>query len=228
MKDTSSRRIFLKSSAASIAAGYLALPAVAENSNPKGNIKYKLTLDILKKSYKSEFTASKRYTAFADKALEEKYPNIAYTFTALSFSEDIHALRFADVLKTLGSSVEKVKPKFTVKSTKENLENAAAKEMGKIQNYYPEIIRILNREGHDEAIVSAMYALKGHRQHEEDIKQIARFAGVFFGPVSKHIEKKTLDFHVCRNCGSTLEVPPNLACEICNRSISHYLRIKRK
>jgi rubrerythrin len=72
--------------------------------------------------YKDETKACLRYGAFAQKAKEEQYQNVARLFLALQSSERIHARNFRDILKTLGArAVEKGKRAIDVGDTGANL-----------------------------------------------------------------------------------------------------------
>ena len=189
--------------------------------------KFPLTVGVLRKAFQSEITASRRYSKYSNRALVDEYPNIAYTFAAFAVSEKIHANNFMEILKELGITVSDEKPDIPVSDTKSNLEDVAKRELEKIGNTYPNFFKILSGESHDNSIIHCMYALKSHRQHEKEIQKIAKYTGMFFGAVSDKIEKLNLDFHICGICGSTLDAPPKMPCEICNHPPSYYKQIPR-
>ncbi len=223
------RRRFLRISILS-AALYPILPAglslAGENAVGKGD-SFPVTIRVLCEGYQSEINASRCYRQYCQRALSDEFPNIAYTFAALAVSEKIHANNYSIILNDLGTFVHEEKPAMPVSNTKKNLKDAARSEMEKITNTYPDFLKRLSVESYDRAIVNCMYALKSHRQHETEIRLIARYAGLFFGAVSHEIEKKNLDFHVCKICGSTLDVRPDMPCEICNYPLSYYEKISR-
>jgi len=190
-----------------------------ENRNP-------LTPDLLKRAYWKERIAYKHYERYSQKALSENYPNIAYLFSALSSSEKIHADNYLKVIVSLASSIKEKEIPVSVASTKSNLKEAAIKELEKIEKFYPEILKKLSSEAHDEAILNCIYSWKSHKQHEEIIKQIEKNSGIFFKPLAKKIESMKPDYYVCGICGSTLEKEPAISCPICSNSVSHYKKIE--
>jgi rubrerythrin len=229
LKTLCTRREFLRVSALS-AVLYPMLPAglsLAEEKVVAKEGRFPVTVEVLCEGYRSEISASRRYRQFCRRALSDEFPNIAYTFAALAVSEEIHANNYSKILNDLGTMVHDEKPAISISDTKKNLEDAANREMEKINNTYPGFLKRLSAESYDKAIVNCMYSLKSHRQHEKEIRLIAKYAGVLFGAVSHEIEKRDLDFHVCKICGSTLDVRPDMPCEICNYPLSYYEKIPR-
>lgn len=85
--------------------------------------------------------ASAKYAAYSKKAKEEGFLKIAKLFEATSNSEKIHANNHIAVLEKLGVKAEEVQPKFEVKSTKENLNDAIAGESYEMTTMYPGFIK---------------------------------------------------------------------------------------
>ena len=203
-------------------------PAMAAVSSDSASaVEYPQTISIIQRACRAEKIAAKHYVGFTEKALQEQYPNIAYLFHAFSFSEQIHADNYRDILTDLGQKTEN--PPFTIEisDTRSNLKTAAAKELDKIEAFYPGLLHELETESCEAAIISCMYAWKSHQQHEEKARQILHYSGFFFGSVAGEIEGLRLDFYVCRICGSTIDEKPHAPCAICNRSLSNYTRIPR-
>lgn len=193
----------------------------------KENDEYPLTIDILQEAYWAEMTAKKNYDEYCQKALSQNYPNIAYLFTALSISEKIHADNYQRLIIALGSTIENKKIPVSINDTKANLNIAAVKEMEKIEKFYPEILKKLSSESHDQAVISCMYSWKSHQQHEKVIKDIKKYSGIFFKPLAKKIERMQPNYYVCDICGSTVDKEPQTPCEICNYPMSHYEKLNR-
>jgi len=74
---------------------------------------------------------------------------------------------------------------------------ATVKEMEEIENFYPKILNDLSAESHDQAVIRCMYSWKSYKQHEEIIKDIKRYAGLFFYPLTQKIEGMNPDYYVC-------------------------------
>jgi hypothetical protein len=80
---------------------------------------YPKTIDALQERYTFEIEAVQEFLAYAQKALSEDYPNIAYLFIALATSESVHARNFKRLLCDLGFEVKEIaKPEFEVSSTR--------------------------------------------------------------------------------------------------------------
>ena len=199
--------------------------AVAEEKI--NNNSYFLTIDILKEAYWAEIIASKHYDAFCERALSEKFPNIAYLFSTLSISEKIHADNYEKLISSLGATFPKREIPIAVTDTKSNLKIASMKELEKIEKFYPNVLKNLQPESHDQAIINCVYSWKSHQQHEEMINDIRRYSGFFFRTLAKKIESMKPNDYVCEICGSTINEKPKNPCEICNYALYHYKNIKR-
>jgi len=191
------------------------------------NPQYPLTLAILKEAYWAERIAGLHYNGYCRKALTEHYPNIAYLFSALAISEKIHAENYQNLILSMGSVTGVKKFPVFLATTKKNLNMAAQKELEKINEFYPEILKRLSSESHDQAVINCMYSWKSHQQHEKIISDIKKFSGFFFGSLAKRIESMDPDYYVCEICGSTIDAPPTTPCEICNHPLSHYQKLDR-
>jgi rubrerythrin len=181
---------------------------------------------VLQESFRTEMIAYKHYVGYTSKALSEKYPNVAYLFYSFSYSEKVHADNYRRILAALGYEAKPIQIEIEVRDTKLNLQKAAQNELEKIKTTYPNFIRELESESCDEAIVSCMYSWKSHQQHEEKVKEIRKYSGMFFSSVSSRIEGLNLDFHVCKVCGSTIDKVPDLPCVICNKPKLNYQKIE--
>ena len=188
---------------------------------------FPLTVAVLKEAFVLEMKANRHYVGFAHKALEERYPNIAYMFIAFSESEKTHADNYRRILLPLGESPEEPGTQITVSDTRDNVRTAAKNELDKIDRTYPEYIQRLQAEANEPSVVNCMYSWKSHQQHEEEIKKIIRYSGLFFDQVAKKIEGGSPDYFVCNHCGSTISEPPEIACIICHYPMKYYRRIER-
>lgn len=117
--------------------------------------KYPETVAVLGKAYLGEMQAQVKYAAFAQKAIEEGYPNIVYLFSSLSYSESIHAKNFKDLLSELKADIPDVQvAEIKCITTKENLRNAVKVELNEIDDYYPDFIEKIAPEGYSRATQS--------------------------------------------------------------------------
>lgn len=189
--------------------------------------RYPLTIDLIKKAYRAEMIASMHYDGYCQKALSEDYQNIDYLFSSLSISEKIHADNYQKLIVSLGATLRKIKISASISNTKANLNIASMKELEKINKFYPEILKELSSESHEQAVISCMYFWKSHKQHEEMINDIKKYSGAFFRLLSKKIESMKHNYYVCEICGSTINERPEKPCVICNYPMSHHREINR-
>ena len=157
------------------------------------------TVGDLKEAFKGETTASAKYNAYAQKAREEGYPNIALLFEAASKSESIHAGNHKAALAQLGEKHPTVDPEFEVKSTRENLEDAIKGESYEVATMYPGFIKEANNAKVNIALLSFNYAYQTEQKHK-----------VMYENALKALDNKNdaslpARYQVCPTCGNTYE-----------------------
>ncbi len=150
-----------------------------EKNSP--SIGYPDTLFVLKQAYETELIAHRHYLRYVEKALADKFQNIAYMFHVFSFSEKIHADNNARIINELGRTTSKISVTIHVRDTKSNLATASEKEIEKIKTTYPRFLKKLAPEGYEEAIINCMYSWKSHRQHEKEVKKYSATLTFFLG-----------------------------------------------
>ena len=110
------------------------------------------TDENLKAAFAGESQANRRYLAFAKKADEEGFPQIAKLFRAAAEAETVHAHNH---LKVMGQ----------IKSTVDNLGTAVSGETYEFKKMYPEFIEDAKKEGNKQAEMSFEYANKVEQIH---------------------------------------------------------------
>ena len=153
----------------------------------------KKTEQNLKEAFAGESQANRKYLAYAKKADEEGYKQVAKLFRAAAEAETIHALSH---LRELG----------TVKITKDNLEDAIGGETHEFQNMYPQMIADAQSENEKGAERSFMYANAVEKIHADLYKKAVENLG----------KNPEVDYYVCMVCGNTVEGEPPDKCPICN------------
>lgn len=177
------------------------------------------TTKNLQAAFKGETTASAKYAAYSKKAEQEGYHQIALLFKAASTAENIHANNHKAVLQESGVSVPVIKPEFTVKSTKENLQDAIAGETYEATTMYPEFLTAANEAGNQLAMISLNYAYKTEKKHK-----------VFYEAALAALQNNTVKslptvFYVCPTCGNTYETTAPARCGISMTSGEKFLKI---
>ena len=179
------------------------------------------TIENVKAAIKGETTASAKYAAYAAKAKEEGFIQIAKLFEAASKSESIHAANHTKVLTDMGEKMDEVKPAFDVKSTKENLEDAIKGETYETTTMYPDFIKVADEEKADNASLSFSYAFQTEKKH------LAFYQNALKALDAKDFSTLAAEYYVCPKCGNTYD---NLKvaefCEICGTAKDKFIVIK--
>ena len=146
----------------------------------------------LEEAFAGESQANRTYLAFASKAEDEGYKQVAKLFRAAADAETVHALSH---LRELGK----------VKSTGENLREAIGGETHEFQSMYPKMIDEANAEGAKGALRSFTFANQVEKIHADLYKKALEQLG----------KNEEIDYHVCQVCGNTVEGDPPDKCPIC-------------
>ena len=110
------------------------------------------TDENLKIAFASESQTNIEYLAYAHKAMDEGLMEIAQLFREAAGAEVVHALSH-------------LKAMDVVKTTKENLREAAEGESLEILSMYPKFIEEAQSEGRAEAAKSFMIAFEREKHH---------------------------------------------------------------
>ncbi len=163
------------------------------------------TVDNLKNAIAGESQANRRYLAFARKADEDGFSQVAKLFRAAAEAETVHALNH---LRIAGD----------VRSTAENLEGAVAGETFEYKKMYPEYIAVAKQEKNQQATWSFDVANRVEEVH----------AGLFSNAVQAFKSNKHLaqvDYYVCGVCGNTVEGEAPEKCPICGSPKSRFFKV---
>jgi rubrerythrin len=180
--------------------------------------KAKATDDLLA-AYKGETTASAKYAAYSKKAEEEGFHQIALLFKATSTSEKLHAANHKTVLEDSGVKVPPISPEFTVKSTKENLEDAIKGETYEATIMYPEFLKDADAAGNQMALISLNYALKTEKRHRVMYETALAALG------NNTVKTLSSVYYVCPTCGNTYDATPTQRCGICMTGSEKFIKI---
>jgi rubrerythrin len=153
------------------------------------------TNENLKNAFTGESQANRRYIAFARKADDEGFPQIAKLFRAAAEAETVHALNHLRVSSG-------------VKSTAANLETALSGETFEFQKMYPEYLKAAEQEGNKQAVWSFDVANKVEQIH----------ASLYTKAIEAMKNKQDLsqiEYYVCSVCGNTVEDNVPERCPIC-------------
>jgi rubrerythrin len=178
----------------------------------------KTTEDLLA-AFKGETTASAKYAAYSKKAEQEGYHQIALLFKAASTAEKIHATNHQSVLEDAGTKVAPVTPEFTVKSTKENLQDAIKGETYEATTMYPEFLKDAESAGNQLALISLNYAFKTEKKHR------VMYENALAALDKNAVKSLSVVYYVCATCGNTYDAAPPQRCGICMTGAEKFIKI---
>lgn len=164
------------------------------------------TEENLKGAFAGESQANRKYTAFAKKAEEDGFKQVAKLFRAAADAETVHALNHLNVLGG-------------VKSTKENLNEAINGETHEFKEMYPKMIEEAEKEGNDAAKISFSGANAVEKTHAELYEKALESI-----KAGKDSEEK--DIYVCEVCGHTVEGEAPDVCPVCKVSKEKFKKIE--
>ena len=91
------------------------------------------------------------------------------------------------------------KPEFTVKTTKENLNDAITGEGYEISTMYPEFLVIANDAGNQLSLVSLNYAYKTEKKHK------VLYEKALAALESNSFSSLATVYYICPTCGNTYD-----------------------
>ena len=164
-------------------------------------IKGMKTLRHLKAGFIAESQAHQRNLAFAIKAEEEGYPQVAKLFRAIAEAEGIHAFNH---LRLLGA----------VASTQENLETAFERE-SLASSTYPQFIKEANEE--DNAHVARIFG------YSRDVER--GHAKLYEKALEHMLGDVETEYYVCGVCGYVSDGDLPEVCPICGAPRERFRRV---
>lgn len=164
----------------------------------------KKTGQFLKEAFAGESQANRKYLAFAAKAEEEGYPQVARLFRAAAEAETVHAHNH---LRVLGG----------IKTTRENLKEAIEGETHEFKTMYPEMIDAAREEGEKLAERTFRFANEVEKEHAK-----------LYQKLLDNLEnlKEEYPYYVCTVCGFTAEKEPPAVCPVCGAKGDMFRRIE--
>jgi rubrerythrin len=161
------------------------------------------TRENLELAFVGEAKAYFRLLAFARRAEEDGYPQIASLFRAVALAESVHAGNHFDLLEKVGATEENLKLSFE----KETFVNEVA---------YPEFLRQAWAAEDKQAI----WAFTKARNAEE------RHAKLYKLALSEMVSDRRTVYYVCSNCGWVEDGVRPEACPNCQSPGERYREVK--
>jgi rubrerythrin len=162
------------------------------------------TTENLKEAFAGESQASQKYLAFARKAEQEGFANIAKLFRTAAEAERIHAEGHFKALDGVSTTVE-------------NLKCAIAGETYEFTEMYPPMLEQAEKENH-KAKRMFNYAPKAEEVHAGLYKLALEF-------VQQGKDLNVSDIYLCPVCGHIEFGKPDANCPICGALESKYVKL---
>ncbi|MGA3213309.1 MAG: ferritin family protein [Terriglobales bacterium] len=193
------------------------LPAAAVAGTQTADKGSPRTLENLQAAFDGESNARNKYLAFAKKAVEEGYGEVASLFRAAAKAEEIHAHNHGVVIRSLGAEPKADIQAPEVKSTRENLAVAIAGETYERDTMYPEFIAEAKAAKNSDALRTFTFAIKTEAEHArlytEALNKLETLKGA------------SRQYFVCAVCGYTTENLNFLRCLVCGVAKEEYIRV---
>jgi rubrerythrin len=162
------------------------------------------TLDNLKEAFAGESQANQKYRAFAKKAEQDGFPNIARLFRTAAEAERIHAEGHLAAMEKIGS-------------TADNLQAAFDGETYEYKEMYPPMLEQATAEGHK---AKRMF---GYAQEAEEVH--ARIYTLALEAVKQGKDLTEVEFYLCPVCGYIEIGKPGDVCPICKTKADKFVQI---
>ena len=158
----------------------------------------------LKDAFAGESQANRKYLAFAKKAEQEGFANVARLFRTVAEAETIHAHAHLQALGHVGS-------------TADNLKAAMGGETWEYKEMYPPMFERAQAAGHQAKRMFG-YALKAEEVH-------ARLYQAALDAVAAGKDLTETEFYLCPVCGHVELGKPPAACPICGLKGERHVKV---
>ncbi|HEY3445547.1 MAG TPA: rubrerythrin family protein [Myxococcales bacterium] len=162
------------------------------------------TMENLKEAFAGESQARNKYLAFAKKAEQDGFANVAKLFRAAAEAELVHAQGHFQAMGGVGSTVD-------------NLQAAFEGETYEHEKMYPPMLEQAQKEGHKGKAMIGL-ALKAEKVHAELYRKALE-------AVRAGKDLTETEFYYCPVCGHVELGKPGQKCPICGAAPEKYQKI---
>lgn len=163
------------------------------------------TNDNLKEAFAGESQANRKYLAFAKKAEQDGFPQVAKLFRAAAEAETVHAHAH---FRVMGG----------VEGTAENLQTAILGEGFEFKEMYPKFVAEAEAEGNKPAVFSFKRALTVEEIHHGLYSKALE-------SVNSGSDLPQTKIFVCAVCGNTVEGSAPDKCPVCGASHDQFKEV---
>ena len=162
------------------------------------------TIDNLKDAFAGESQANQKYRAFAKKAEQDGFPNVARLFRTAAEAERIHAEGHLKSLEGIGS-------------TADNLQTAISGETHEYKEMYPPMLDQAKIDDHKAKRMFG-YALEAEAVH-------AKLYALALEAVKQGKDLTEVEFYLCPVCGNIEIGKPTEPCRICGTKAEKFVLV---
>lgn len=163
-----------------------------------------ITDDHLKEAFAGESQANRKYVAWAKRAEQDGFVNVARLFRTIAEAETVHALGHLAAAGGVGTTVE-------------NLKAAIAGETYEYTEMYPPMLEAAQAAGHPAKRMFG-YAVKSEAVH-------ARLYQMALEAVQAGRDLADTNFYLCPVCGHVEVGQPPATCPICGVRGDRYIQV---
>lgn len=158
----------------------------------------------VKEAFAGESKAHVRNLAFAQKAEQDGFPQIAMLFRAVAEAERIHAAEYLKYLEGV------------IGETEDNLQRAFENEIKANVDIYPPLIK--------EALSLQRDDVAGSFSRARDVEE--RHASLYKEALSSMVSEENPEYYVCQVCGYVFNRETPDACPVCRATEEYFKRIQ--
>ncbi len=162
------------------------------------------TIDNLKEAFAGESQANQKYRAFAKKAEQDGFPNVARLFRTAAEAERIHAEGHLKALEGVGS-------------TADNLQAAFDGETHEYKEMYPPMLEQAKIDDHKAKRMFG-YALEAEAVH-------AKLYTLALEAVKQGKDLTEVEFYLCPVCGNIEIGKPTEPCKVCGAKADKFILV---
>lgn len=162
------------------------------------------TIDNLKDAFAGESQANQKYRAFAKKAEQDGFPNVARLFRTAAEAERIHAEGHLKSLEGIGS-------------TADNLQAAISGETHEYKEMYPPMLDQAKIDDHKAKRMFG-YALEAEAVH-------AKLYALALEAVKQGKDLTEVEFYLCPVCGNIEIGKPTEPCKVCGTKADKFVLV---
>ncbi|UCH32855.1 MAG: rubrerythrin family protein [Candidatus Bathyarchaeota archaeon] len=169
-------------------------------------------------AFAGESQARTRYTFFASVAKKEGYEQIAAIFEETANNEKEHAELFFKHLQGGMAEITATYPAGIIKSTKDNLKEAAEGEKLEWGTLYPDFAEVAEQDGFKNVATTFRMVAKVEKSHER------RYRRLLLNLEKDQVFKRDMPIKwKCRNCGYVHEASEApLRCPVCDHEQRYF------